>query len=527
MRTARQHARSARGVGHPSGSPTSAGRFRGERNMSDAPWPRRLLVIAATTVLVAACSGGNNSGGNAASPAGGGASSGTSTGASSAPSESAGAGSSSGRGGSSSPAASGGASAGAGSSGGTGAFQPPSGNATLTVWNAFTGPDGNFFKKIVDDLNAANPNIKVTAATQPGAEYTQRLEAAASANKLPEITALGYDQLAQLTEEGIINPVDDFAQTGGYGANLFPKNVWDAAQWKQHTMGIPFDTHPMILFYNKKLFKDAGLDPDSPPTDTASFENAIKTVKDKTGADGLQMVASGPGANFLVGLVWATLFYQGAGQWTSQDFSQATINAEPGVQASTYLAHLVKDLGVKKVESDAELNAFLQGKNAMMFNGPWQLTAAQDALKDNLGVALVPKFFGDGDWAGSHDLSISVAADQNADKKAASYYFMDWFTNHAVDWAASGQVPALNSVREQLKDQTEGVLPYIAEIAPLADQVRFLPNIPGGGDILFVANGAGEAGTLAINGTDPKQALDKAAQYNTQVLQQNKERYGY
>jgi len=292
-------------------------------------------------------------------------------------------------------------------------------------------------------------------------------------------------------------------------------------------MGIPFDTHPMILFYNKKLFTAAGLDPDSPPTDTASFEAAIKAVKDKGGADGLQMVASGPGANFLVGLVWSTLFYQGGGQWTNEDFSEATINSDAGVEASTYLAHLVKDLGVKKVESDAELNAFLQGKNAMMFNGPWQLTAAQDALKDDLGVAVVPKFFGDGDWAGSHDLSISTSAQQDPDKKAAAYYFMDWFTNHAIDWAASGQVPALNSVRDQLADQTEGVLPYIAQIAPLADQVRFLPNIPGGGDILFVEHGAGEAGTLAINGSDPKETLDKAAQYNTQVLQQNKERYGY
>src|SRR3954447_4147703 len=526
MRTARQHARSARAVGHPSGSPTYAGRFRGERNMSDAPWPRRLLVIAATTVLVAACSGGNNSGGNAASPAGGGASSGTSTGASSAPSESAGAGSSSGSGESSSPAASGGASAGAGSSGGTGAFQPPSGNATLTVWNAFTGPDGNYFKKIVDDFNSANPNIKVKVETQPGAEYTQRLEAAASANKLPDVLQLGYDQIPLLAEEGIINPVDDFAQTGGYGAQMFPEAVWNASRWKDQQMGIPFDVHPMILFYNKKLFTDAGLDPETAPTDTASFEAAIKAVKDKTSADGLQMVASGPGANFLVGLVWATLFYQGGGQWTSQDYSQATINAEPGVQASTYLAHLVKDLGVKKVESDAELNAFLQGKNAMMFNGPWQLTAAQDALKDDLGVALVPKFFGEGDWAGSHDLSLTAGA-KDGDKKAAAYYFMDWFTNHSLDWAASGQVPALNSVRQQLSGKTDGVLPYIAKIAPLADQVRFLPNIPGGGDILFVANGAGEAGTLAINGTDPKQALDKAAQYNTQVLQQNKERYGY
>ena len=73
----------------------------------------------------------------------------------------------------------------------------------------------------------------------------------------------------------------------------------------------------------------------------------------------------------------------------------------------------------------------------------------------------------------------------------------------------------------------EGLLPLIAQMAPMAETVRFLPTIPGGGDLLFVANGAGEAATLAINGTDPKQALDAAAEFNTQVLQENKERYGF
>src|SRR5215213_2673326 len=128
----------------------------------------------------------------------------------------------------------------------------------------------------------------------------------------------------------------------------------------------------------------------------------------------------------------------------------------------------------------------------MMFNGPWQLTAAQDALKDDLGVALVPKFFGDGDWAGSHTLHITPSAAGNADKKAAAYFFMDWFINHSLDWAGAGQVPALNDVRAQLEGKTEGVLPYITQIAPLAESVKFLPTIPGGGDLLFVANGAGD-----------------------------------
>jgi multiple sugar transport system substrate-binding protein len=473
--------------------------------MSDTRWRRRLLATSAAMLLVvAACS--DNSGGGASAGTGGAS---PSTGAES-------------------PATGGESPSGAESpsGGGEGAFQPPANNVELTVWNPFTGPDGNFFSQIVDDFNAATPTVKVTVQTQPGAEYTQRLEAAAAANQLPHVIAAGYDALPLLNENGIVVPIDEFAQTGGYDASMFPEAIWNAGQWKDQRVGVPIDTHPMILYYNKKLFTDAGLDPEAPPTDKASFEAAIKAISEKTDADGLQMVASGPGANFLVGILWATLFYQGGGEWTNADFSEATFNSEAGVQASTYLKQLVDEFGVPKVESDAELNAFTQGKNAMMFNGIWQLSAAQDALGDDLGVAPVPNFFGDGTWGGSHNLAVTAAA-ADGDLKQAAYYFIDWFSKNSLNWGAAGQVPARNDVREQVTEGGEGLLSLVSEVVPLAETVRFLPSIPGGGDLLFIANGAGEAATLAINGSDPKQTLDAAATFNSDVLKQNKERYGF
>ena len=470
--------------------------------MSETRW-RRLLATSAAMLLVVGACGGDNSGGASAgaeSPATG---------------ESPAAGGESPSAGGESPSA-----------GGEGAFQPPANNVELTVWNPFTGPDGNFFTQIVDDFNAATPTVKVTVETQPGAEYIQRLEAATAANQLPHVIAAGYDALPLLTENSIVVPIDEFAQTGGYDASMFPEAIWNAGQWKDQRVGIPIDTHPMILYYNKKLFTDAGLDPESPPTDTASFEAAIQAITDKTDADGMQMVASGPGANFLDGILWASLFYQGGGEWTNADFTEATFNSEPGVQASTYMKHLVDDLGVPKVESDAELNAFTQGNNAMMFNGIWQLSAAQDALGDDLGVAPTPSFFGDGTWGGSHNLAVTAAA-ADGDLKQAAYYFIDWFSRNSLNWGAAGQIPARNDVREQVTEGGEGLLSLVSEVVPLAETVQFLPSIPGGGDLLFIANGAGEASTLAVNGDDPKATLDAAAQFNSDVLKQNKERYGF
>jgi len=425
-------------------------------------------------------------------------------------------------------------SSGAAASGGGGeagaGFEAPTEDVALILWNPFTGPDGPFFEEIVTEFNDATPTCQVEVATQPGAEYIGKLEAAATANELPHVIAAGYDALPGLVENGIVAPIDDFAAQGGYGPELFPEAIWNAGEWKGQRVGIPLDTHPMVFFYNKALFTEAGLDPEAPPADRESFEAAITAISENTDADGYQMVSSGPGANFLVGIQWASLFYQGGGEWTNADRTEVTINSEAGVQAAEYLASLVNDLDVPTVESDAEVLAFAGGQNGMVMSGIWETTRYNEALGEDLGVAPVPEIFGPGTWGGSHNLAVTSRGVEDDNTKACAYYFIDWFSQNSLQWGAAGQIPARNSVREsdEFKNASgEGLLPFIAKMAPLAEAVQFLPTIPGSGDILFVGSGAGEAATLVIGGSDAQEVLDAAAEANTEVLVQNKERYGF
>lgn len=416
------------------------------------------------------------------------------------------------------------------SGGATGAFEPPSENVELTLWNTFTGPDGPFFQQIVDDFNAATPECQVTVETKVGAEYAAQLEAAASANELPDVIAAGYDAIAGFFETGIVVAIDDFAEQGGYGPDMFPEAIWNAGQWKDQRIGIPIDTHTMNLYYNKALFEEAGLDPESPPTDQASFEEAITAINENTDASGYQVVGSGPGGNFLAGIQFAALFYQGGGEWTNEDFTEVTFNSEAGVQAAEYLASLASDLDAPVVESDAEINAFQQGQNGMVMSGIWETTRYSEALGEDLGVAPIPSIFGEGTWGGSHNLALTSAGAEDENTKACAYYFIDWFSQNSLNWAAAGQIPARNEVRESDEFQNaegEGLLPLIAQVAPLAESVRFLPTFPGGGDILFGPQGAGEATTLVIGGSDAQQILDEFAAAQTEILVQNKERYGF
>ena len=412
----------------------------------------------------------------------------------------------------------------------TGAFQVPGENVELTLWNPFTGPDGDFFQRIVDDFNGATPECQITVETKVGGEYAAQLEAAASANELPQIIAAGYDALPGHVENGIVVAIDDFAEQGGYGPDMFPEAIWNAGEWKGQRVGIPIDTHTMNLYYNKALFEEAGLDPETPPADQESFEEAITAISENTDASGYQVVGSGPGGNFLAGIQFAALFYQGGGEWTNEDFTEVTFNSEAGVQAAEYLAHLASDLEAPVVESDAEINAFQQGQNGMVMSGIWETTRYSEALGEDLGVAPIPSIFGDGTWGGSHNLAVTSAGAEDENTKACAYYFIDWFSQNSLEWGAAGQIPARNEVRESDEFQNasgDGLLPLIAQVAPLADSVKFLPSFPGGGDILFGPQGAGEATTLVIGGSDAQQILDEFAAAQTEILLQNKERYAF
>ena len=417
-----------------------------------------------------------------------------------------------------------------GDGGETGAFEVPGENVELTLWNPFTGPDGDFFQQIVDDFNSATPECQITVETKVGGEYAAQLEAAASAGELPHIIAAGYDALPGHVENGIVVPIDDFAEQGGYGPDMFPEAIWNAGEWKGQRVGIPMDTHTMNLYYNKALFEEAGLDPESPPSDQESFEEAITAISENTDASGYQVVGSGPGGNFLAGIQFAAFFYQGGGEWTNEDFTEVTFNSQAGVDAAEYLAHLANDLGAPVVESDAEINAFQQGQNGMVMSGIWETTRYNDALGEDLGVAPIPSVFGDGTWGGSHNLALTSAGAEDENTKACAYYFIDWFSQNSLNWGAAGQIPARNEVRESDEFQNasgEGLLPLIAQVAPLAESVKFLPSFPGGGDILFGPQGAGEATTLVIGGSDAQEILDEFAAAQTEILLQNKERYGF
>jgi multiple sugar transport system substrate-binding protein len=400
---------------------------------------------------------------------------------------------------------------------------PPSTAVELDFWNPFTGPDGPFMEQLVGQFNEETENVQVSVQTQP--EYYTRLQSAAQANRLPQIAVIHYDQIPLHAENGIITPLDDLVDLLGLAGTDFTDAIWAASEWKGTRYSVPLDIHTETFYWNKELFEQAGLDPESPPTDMASFEEAATAITEGTEAPGFMIVTSGPGAQFLTGIAWACLFYQGGGEWVNEDVSEVTFNSDAGVQAAEYIMKL-RELGVspESVESDTEIAAFAAGENGMVWSGIWHTTAYQEALGDALGSGPLPQIFGPGMWAGSHTLAVT-SAEMSDEERQGAYYFIDWITKNAQQWAESGQIPARGSVRESEEFQA---LEIQSAIATQIEDARFFPAFPGAPDLLFGEGSAGAAVLEVIAGqSDPQSALDAAADRYNQILTEAKEQYDF
>lgn len=160
---------------------------------------------------------------------------------------------------------------------------------TLTLWQqaAFKTPlqtatENEFLKE--------NPNIKFNIVEQADMSTSAYLSAIAAGNA-PSVFAAGYPSTMSYIFENAVLPIDDYiAKTPDF--KNFDKSQVDTFKINGKHYAVPVDKYVMGFYYNKALFKAAGIA--HPPTTWSEFQADAKklTVPSKQqygfGIDGTQ-----------------------------------------------------------------------------------------------------------------------------------------------------------------------------------------------------------------------------------------------
>jgi multiple sugar transport system substrate-binding protein len=389
---------------------------------------------------------------------------------------------------------------------------------SLSFWNGFTGGDGPYMQKLVDQFNSEEKNIDVSMNTVEWEIYYQKVPSAVQSGKGPDLGIMHIDQLPTNAARGVILALDDVARALNLKESDFVPVVWQAGLYNGKRYGIPLDIHPLGLYYNKTTMEEGGLDPDDPPQTNDDYIAALEQLKSK----GIKGSWISPFL-FSGGLTLQALIYQFGGQLYNADATKATFNSQAGVDALSWMVDLVTEgYSPKDVAQDAEYTAFTNGDNAFMWNGIWNINPLNDIKDLEWGAAPLPRIGSEkGAWASSHNFVIMNKRGQDPNKVAAAKVFINWVSQHSEEWAKAGQVPARNSVRNSQAFQSLKWQPVFAEEV---SYVNFTPPVPGIADV-YTGSLDPAINEAVLLKKEPEAALDEAASKANQLLEENEQKY--
>ncbi|WP_257462403.1 ABC transporter substrate-binding protein [Archangium lipolyticum] len=403
-----------------------------------------------------------------------------------------------------------------GTTGGKGYSGP---SVTLAFWNGFTGGDGAYIRKIVEDFNKATPAIQVRMNIYPWANFFQKLAGAVISGQAPDVAVMHVDSIPTNAARNLITPIDDIAQALGLQESNFTSPVaWKGGIYKGRRYGIPLDLHPLGMFFNKAVLEKTGLNPDKPPQTGDEYMEALEQLK----GHGIQGHWMSP-FHFTGTFQFQSLLWQFGGDLFDKDVTQATFDSDAGVQAMTWMVELVKKgHSPENVAQDADVIALQNGQNAFNWNGIWQINALAEVPQLRWGVAPIPKIGTQpAVWGNSHQFVLPRQESPNPDRQAAARYFIQWMSQRSVDWLKSGKIPVLRSVAESPEFQA---MKAQVEFAKQAPYIRIPPAVAGINEALALVD---RAVNLSVLGKEPPAAaLKSAAAQATQVVRYNREKYG-
>ncbi|MBK9441846.1 MAG: ABC transporter substrate-binding protein [Comamonadaceae bacterium] len=303
---------------------------------------------------------------------------------------------------------------------------------------------GGPIAKTIDGFAAGfmkdNPTVKVTPIY--AGSYQDSIVKALTAHKsgTPPVTSvlLSTDMFTLIDEDAVV-PFDNFVKTAqdkAWLAGFYPAFMQNS-QTGGKTWGIPFQRSTVVMYWNKDLFKQAGLDPNKAPANWAELKDAAAklTQKDASGKVstwGVQIPSSG-----FPYWLFQTLSTTNGAILANEAGTAVKFDDPKVVEALQYWVDLGK-AGIHPpgvVEWGTTPKDFFEKKAAIIFTTTGNLTNIKANAKFDFGVGMIPGNVRKGSPTGGGNFYIFKKS--SPAQQQAAFEFVKWITQpeRAAQWS--------------------------------------------------------------------------------------------
>lgn len=285
------------------------------------------------------------------------------------------------------------------------------------------GPQAELMTKLLNQFMEEHPNIKVTDLGLTMGDRTEKLTPALAAGTGPDLVTNSLDSVKERAIKDQVLNLQQYITDSGLDTSVFFPTTLDSCMYEGDLYALPYNTDTRVLFYNKEHFREAGLDPEKPPTtweEVARYNEMLTIIGD----DG---VAQRIGYSTRIGetFPWILGWSFGAELWN--DDGTPNMNSPEMLEALNYAIMIQEQVGASAVDSVNEsqmssgIDPFIAEITSMKvgFNGFYNNIATDNPDLD-YGVALIPTKDGTNhvSWGSGFSLEIIDKGDEARSRAA-------------------------------------------------------------------------------------------------------------
>lgn len=355
------------------------------------------------------------------------------------------------------------------------------------VYTSFEGRDRqNIVNESIQLFEKAHPDVEIKTIYINASQYTTKIQTMIAAGTAPDVMQMFPEDLPSFAKKGTLLNLEPYLKRDNFNLDIYFPNILEAYKYRGRVYGLPQGACSYLLYYNKDLFDQAGVQyPDENWTWDSFLDACQRLTRDIDGDGRIDQYGFTQSTWIDRLLVWIR---QNGGDYLNEDRTRCVINAPEAKEAIQFVIDLWHKYHVAPTPAMAKEQGvnqmFETGRVAIFLTGGWMIPVYKKTIKAfDWDIAPLPK----GKRRANVLLPGGCVISQQSRHPEYAWEFLKYVTgleNKAQLMKLEGFLPALKSIADSeeflisrynrihlraLEDAT--TMPYIPKFREMANGI--------------------------------------------------------